>query len=161
GLLLPAVQKVREAAARLKCQNNLKQYGLAVHNYNGNFNQVPRNEWVRATVSGNGTDFWFSCKGSWQVQLLPYMEQNNLYNALPNRDQVPFTNIMNLANGNWNGWYDGNGTTLTPILKVARLPYGRCPSDGYQPDNPNLTNYMGSMGPQCLWGGGCSANNTV
>src|ERR1700757_1256371 len=71
GLLLPAVQKVREAAARLKCQNNLKQYGLAVHNYNGNFNQVPRNEWVRAP----GTDFWFSCKGSWQVQLLPYMEQ--------------------------------------------------------------------------------------
>jgi prepilin-type N-terminal cleavage/methylation domain-containing protein/prepilin-type processing-associated H-X9-DG protein len=159
GLLLPAVQKVREAASRLKCQNNLKQYGLAVHNYNGNFNQVPRNEW--AHQANPATDLWFSCKGSWQVQLLPYMEQNNLYQALPNRDQVPFTNIMNLTNGDWNGWYDGNGVTLTPILKVGRLPYGRCPSDGYQSDNPNLTNYMGSMGPQCLWGGGCSGNNTV
>jgi prepilin-type N-terminal cleavage/methylation domain-containing protein/prepilin-type processing-associated H-X9-DG protein len=157
GLLLPAVQKVREAAARLKCQNNLKQYGLAVHNYNGNFNQVPRNEWVRAP----GTDFWWSCKGSWQVQLLPYMEQNNLYNALPNRDNVPLTNIMGLPYQEWGGWYDGGGVKLTPILKVARLPYGRCPSDGYQTENENLTNYMGSMGPQCLWGGGCNANNTV
>jgi prepilin-type processing-associated H-X9-DG protein len=62
---------------------------------------------------------------------------------------------MNLANGNWNGWNDGKGVTLPAALKSGKLPYGRCPSDGYEPDNPNLTNYMGSMGPQCLWGGGC------
>jgi prepilin-type N-terminal cleavage/methylation domain-containing protein/prepilin-type processing-associated H-X9-DG protein len=154
GLLLPAVQKVREAAARMKCSNNLKQYGLAVHSYFGNFGACPRNEWARSPAN----DFWFSCKGSWQVQLLPYMEQNNLLNGLPNRDQIGGTNIMNLANGNWSGWNDGGGTTLPAALKVGKLPYGRCPSDGYEPDNPNLTNYMGSMGPQCLWGEGCSGN---
>ena len=47
---------------------------------------------------------------------------------------------------------------LPPALRAGKLPYGRCPSDGYQTDNPNLTNYMGSMGPQCLWGEGCSGN---
>jgi prepilin-type N-terminal cleavage/methylation domain-containing protein/prepilin-type processing-associated H-X9-DG protein len=157
GLLLPAVQKVREAAARMKCSNNLKQYGLAVHNYYGNFNYVPKNEWPRVTVGGAKTDYWWSCKGSWQVQLLPYMEQDNRMAALPNRDSVPFTNIMNLPNGDWGGWDDGGGVNLPAALRVGPLPYGRCPSDGYEPNNPNLTNYMGSMGPQCLWGGGCGA----
>ncbi len=151
GLLLPAVQKVREAANRMKCANNLKQYGLAVNNYFNNFNQVPRNEWAR---SGSG-DLWFSCKGSWQVQLLPYMEQGNISNALPNLDNKVGTNIMNLPNGNWSGFNDGGGVNLPPALKGGKLPYGRCPSDAYEPLNPNLTNYMGSMGPQCLWGGGC------
>jgi prepilin-type N-terminal cleavage/methylation domain-containing protein/prepilin-type processing-associated H-X9-DG protein len=162
GLLLPAVQKVREAAARMKCSNNLKQYGLAVHNYFGNFNYVPKNEWARSKLPspGGSGDFWFSNKGSWQVQLLPYMEQDNRLNALPNRDQVVGTNIAN-ATTDWAHFNDGMAPFLPAVLKAGPLPYGRCPSDGFQPDNPNLTNYMGSMGPQCLWGGGCSNNNTV
>jgi prepilin-type processing-associated H-X9-DG protein len=82
------------------------------------------------------------------------MEQGNMYNALPNKDPgVPLTNIMGLPAGNWSGWTDGTGSP-TPVL-LNKLPYGRCPSDGYEPDNPNLTNYMGNMGPQCLWGGQC------
>jgi prepilin-type processing-associated H-X9-DG protein len=155
GLLLPAVQKIREAANRLKCVNNLKQYGLAVHNHFGTYDAVPRNEWARKA----GGDFWWSCKGSWQVQLLPFMEQGNLFNQLPNRDiNVVDTNIMNLPDLVWDGWNDGNGVNLPAALKNGRLPYGRCPSDGFQPQNPNLTNYMGSMGPQCLWGEGCAGN---
>src|SRR5262249_6930196 len=151
GLLLPAVQKVREAANRMKCTNNLKQYGLAVSNFFGTFGHVPRNEWAR---SGNG-DLWFSCKGSWQVQLLPYMEQGNIFNALPNLDNKVGTNIMNLPNGNWSGFNDGGGVNLPPVLKASKLPYRRCPSDAYEPPKETLTKVMGSMGSQWLWGGGC------
>jgi prepilin-type N-terminal cleavage/methylation domain-containing protein/prepilin-type processing-associated H-X9-DG protein len=66
GLLLPAVQKVREAAARVKCQNNLKQIGLALHNYHDGVNHFPSSR-----TTGNG----FSV----HVYLLPYFEQGNLY----------------------------------------------------------------------------------
>jgi prepilin-type N-terminal cleavage/methylation domain-containing protein len=67
GLILPAVQKVREAAARTQCANNLKQIGLAVHNYHGVYGQLPP-----AAVGGDG-------EVSWAVFLLPYLEQDNLY----------------------------------------------------------------------------------
>src|SRR4051812_1633749 len=74
GLLLPAVQKVREAAARMKCQNNLKQFGLACHNYhdaNGAFPPGGR--------ANSQTGDWNDDKGSWLVYCLPYIEQDNLF----------------------------------------------------------------------------------
>ena len=67
GLLLPAVQKVREAAARMKCQNNLKQLGLACHNYHDSVGTLPP---LRVT---NNTVTWF-------VLIMPYMEQDALRN---------------------------------------------------------------------------------
>src|SRR5215207_9018694 len=69
GLLLPAVQKVREAAARMQCSNNLKQMGLAFHSYHDAQNGFPR---------GNRGS-WGNDHGSWMFQTLPYMEQDNLY----------------------------------------------------------------------------------
>jgi prepilin-type N-terminal cleavage/methylation domain-containing protein len=76
GLLLPAVQKVREAAARMSCSNNFKQIGLATHNYHDSFQKLPpMSNWVHLKANFGSlreTVIWYS--------LLPYIEQQNLVN---------------------------------------------------------------------------------
>jgi prepilin-type N-terminal cleavage/methylation domain-containing protein/prepilin-type processing-associated H-X9-DG protein len=80
GLLLPAVQKVREAAARIQCQNNLKQIGLAAHGYHDANQGFPPGYIAAAPYSDGATD---TAPGwGWGAFLLPYVEQNNLYNQL-------------------------------------------------------------------------------
>jgi len=73
GLLLPAVQKIREAAARIKCQNNLKQIGLACHNYHDSFNRLPTWSYPVGTLG----EAW-----SPHAIILPYIEQANLQNLI-------------------------------------------------------------------------------
>src|SRR4051812_43609170 len=69
GLLLPAVQKVRDAAARIKCANNLKQQGLALHAYHDANGYFP-------SLDANFHVYWH---WSWLAKILPYIEQDNLF----------------------------------------------------------------------------------
>src|SRR5262249_1074694 len=79
GLLLPAVQKVREAANRIKCTNNLKQIGLAFHNHHAAYDCFPSG-YVSAASAPNGEGLgpgW-----GWGAALLPYLEQDNLHQRI-------------------------------------------------------------------------------
>jgi prepilin-type N-terminal cleavage/methylation domain-containing protein/prepilin-type processing-associated H-X9-DG protein len=74
GLLLPAVQKIREAAARISCQNNLKQLALACHNYHDANSKFPAGSVYRPNARGQ-----FDYYETWTISILPYIEQDNLY----------------------------------------------------------------------------------
>jgi prepilin-type N-terminal cleavage/methylation domain-containing protein/prepilin-type processing-associated H-X9-DG protein len=128
GLLLPAVQKVREAAARIKCQNNLKQIGLAFHNIHDAKGRFP------PEGGANTTGSW-----GWGVALLPFIEQDNLYRAIGAPDISSVTNLMpgNLVPSNPTG-------ALGALLQKS-IPTYLCPSDPVTtPTNDNFGNYGAS-----------------
>ncbi len=80
GLLLPAVQKVREAASRMKCQNNLKQIGLGLHNYHDANQVLPPGYTATVMYLDGATDT--TTGWGWAAYILPYIEQGNLYQQL-------------------------------------------------------------------------------
>jgi prepilin-type processing-associated H-X9-DG protein/prepilin-type N-terminal cleavage/methylation domain-containing protein len=136
GLVLPAVQKVRETASRLRCLNNLKQLALACHGYHDVHEKFPPGCLFLPNGPNVNTDTdWESNKGSWLVHTLPWMEQENLHRRIPNLDLPHFDSI--------------EAAYQARVLPVM-LPYVRCPSDNFQPGQP-YTNYVGSMGPQCIF----------
>jgi prepilin-type N-terminal cleavage/methylation domain-containing protein len=108
GLLLPAVQKVREAAARAKCQNNLKQIGLAVHNYHDTVSFLPPATDDDQAPFGPGASQWGK---SWMIHILPHMEQGALYSQL----------VIGGGTGYGNA---ANGAIYTNV----RISNYRCPS---------------------------------
>lgn len=131
GLLLPAVQKVRESASRIHCTNNLKQFSLACANYETTHDLYPPGG---LCLPDDGFGAWDSNKGTWLVYALPYIEQNNLYAQIPNLTVPNFDSI---------GAAERAGV-------LPRIFSGlRCPSDGFDFAGP-YSNYAGSMGPQCL-----------
>jgi prepilin-type N-terminal cleavage/methylation domain-containing protein/prepilin-type processing-associated H-X9-DG protein len=103
GLLLPAVQKVREAAARAKCQNNLKQMGLAIHGYHDLYQFFPASGWTKV-----GTGNPAGKSHSWRTAILPYVEQENLRKTID----------LNFH------WWDGPNLAAA----VYAVPMYECPS---------------------------------
>ena len=116
GLLLPAVQKVREAAARTQCSNNMKQIGLALHNYHGVYQRFPQGVMYEYPYY-----YW-----SWMAQILPYVEQGPLYNTADQwaRGNKPYS---------WWPWGDfwtnWSTTPPNPALGILVKPW-LCPMDG-------------------------------
>jgi prepilin-type N-terminal cleavage/methylation domain-containing protein len=117
GLLLPAVQKVREAAARSDCQNKLKQIGLAVQNYASNYQEkLPH---LTCATNGNPPDYY---NGSIHFTLLPYIEQQAIFNNGTNGTN-PATNQPN-ALATWDA-----PTTVPRTVKQEVVKVYLCPSD--------------------------------
>jgi prepilin-type N-terminal cleavage/methylation domain-containing protein/prepilin-type processing-associated H-X9-DG protein len=124
GLLLPAVQKVREAANRMSCSNNLKQLGLAAHNYHDAHKRFPVGCYMPYAADGyhNTQDTTFPFGPNWAVYLLPYIEQANLYNSV-NVSAYPGTALpQNLYNF---GTYDRSWRALRGAVVKTYI----CPSD--------------------------------
>ena len=88
GLLLPAVQKVREAAARMQSGNNLKQMGLAMHNFNDTNGGLPNNGSWDHNLQWSGSATNLPMFASWAYKILPYMEQDNLFRNFNNATGV-------------------------------------------------------------------------
>jgi prepilin-type N-terminal cleavage/methylation domain-containing protein/prepilin-type processing-associated H-X9-DG protein len=132
GLLLPAVQKVREAAARSQCQNNLKQLGLAMHNYNDANNRLPAKQ-------GNGC-----CWGTWPILIMPFIEQDNVYRLYQNyggNDTIPNhfpAQAQPMANGNFPRY---GGTPNNVNVTTRRFSVLTCPSDRPNAPISNITSH--------------------
>jgi prepilin-type N-terminal cleavage/methylation domain-containing protein len=137
GLLLPAVQKVREAAARMSSTNNLKQIGLAAHNYHDQNNRLPL----------NGSNTATQVDWCWAFQILPYVEQDNMFKAAmagtpvtnagvktylcPARGRIPFSTAGANSPGfngpftdykiNWVSFVNAsnNGTTILSMSQIT------------------------------------------
>jgi prepilin-type N-terminal cleavage/methylation domain-containing protein/prepilin-type processing-associated H-X9-DG protein len=140
GLLLPAVQKVREAAARMQCSNNCKQIGLALANYESTYQKLPPASqipwWPTQQDKDDFLDFTKPFGPNWAVLLLPYIEQNNLYQQASPGSYPGVTITVGVA-----------PTTAVQTWRSIRATPVKtylCPSD---PNNAVLYNDPSAMSP--------------
>ncbi|AMV20880.1 DUF1559 domain-containing protein [Planctomyces sp. SH-PL14] len=127
AILLPAVQQAREAARRSQCQNNMKQIGLALHNYLETHSCFPRSVCFSNGPSGGSCTTAFNGM-SWMVLILPYMDQKALY------DQVDFNKPIS----------DNAGSPSNLSIARKSIPAYTCPSDSYGPMSRTTDPYLWS-----------------
>ncbi|MEX0818470.1 MAG: DUF1559 domain-containing protein, partial [Pirellulaceae bacterium] len=141
ALLLPAVQAAREAARRMQCSNNLKQLGLALHNYHDTLKTFPPG-YVSNRPGVEGSSSWCRSGGvqgaPWTALILPYMEQQNLHDQF--NFNVPFQATSNQM-------APPNSNVVIPLDTYS------CPSDVRLGSNPLWNSYFGVQGggtaPDC------------
>jgi prepilin-type N-terminal cleavage/methylation domain-containing protein/prepilin-type processing-associated H-X9-DG protein len=169
GLLLPAVQKAREAANRISCQNNLKQIGLAIQNFHDAKKTLPDNKRPASAASNTVRERWFT-------QILPYIEQGQLFNnydETSNWDSDPGAVTVTTASGTTVNYpattpaaaagFQGNVFVTATVINVAQCPaspsltrldnnpaLSASPNQGWNPTNnpfyQAVTDYAGNYG---------------
>lgn len=144
ALLLPAVQQAREAARRMQCSNNLKQFGIALHNYHDTFGNFPPG-YLLQDLSGSGLAYnGTGSSWGWGAQILPFIEQNSLADSLSVGSQS-LTNAL-------------NNTTLVALMKQPIQAF-ICPSD--TAPNPNTGHVLlKSSGSESVATSNYIGNNT-
>lgn len=156
ALLLPAIQAAREAARRTQCNNNLKQLGLAMQNYHDTYKRFPHHGiYHNMTQSGNSGNNWSNAsKGSMLCKLLPFMEEQGLY------DKMDFVSAYNGGPaGHFENLTDEDGVRLRAKVVDGFV----CPSysgDHQLNGDRQISNYAPSQGSQRYHHNGCNVNET-
>lgn len=148
ALLIPAVQKVRAAAAKTACQNNLKQIGLACHNYHDTYKTLPPAVQIINAKGDNQCASSYRSPGfgpNWLVFLLPYMEQAGLFEQV----EQSITDFMP-SKGRDQGWR---------LVRDASIPTYVCPADPVGPDIGCALNLNYTPSTVGHWGRGSYAAN--
>jgi prepilin-type N-terminal cleavage/methylation domain-containing protein/prepilin-type processing-associated H-X9-DG protein len=177
ALLLPAVQKVREAASRTQCANNLKQIGLAIHNFHDTYGVFPNQggqSWTGIAYDQSGTPLGYKYQtAGWLYQILPFIEQDNLWklsDALPVGSN-PLTGCVNYVwivdpqgnvgpdglagpRGSWyiNNNYTAGGANVTGPARSTPVNVYHCPSRR-SPQLFNNPSNAGDINNRCDYGG--------
>lgn len=129
GLLLPAVQAAREAARRMSCSNNLKQFGLAMHNYHDTHGKFPSAQYYcRSDIPCDGNRSSWKQGWFWSASVLPFIEQGNMYNQL--RMDLDLFNPVNFN------------------LVATNLPNFGCPSDASRKEFSRPEGAVPGSGPE-------------
>ncbi len=164
GMLLPAVQSVREAARRSSCANHLKQFGLAIHNFESAMGHFPAGYLSgvnQAALQFQDPETWDAEPGwGWMAQLLPYVEGQALFDTIDFNEPI---------------WHPTNRNWVQDTLPIALCPSSSGPTDAltivdenfgnYSPDGPTpltlgRTHYVASHGQESCWGE-CGSASTV